>query len=746
MCTRLAWSPTSCSPAPNRTSSSAAARPNWRRRSPRVDAPLASSAATEPAAKKALKGDLDAILNKALKKAMAERYPTVDALAQDLRRYLNGDRVLARPDTMTYRLYRTLRRHRTALTAAAVVLVSFGLAIGFGAMALVVAALLAGIGAAVWQARKAREEAHRARVEARKAEAVKKFLLDIFRANTHGQGDPLKAQQTTARELLDIGVAKVDESLRDEPEPRIEILATLGELYWEIGLRQDCARLYERGTALARSVFGPHDARFARVAMGYARALSATAQRAQVPAVLHEADAALRAAGESSAPDRGLLLHELASYYRHEALDKFVRTSDEAAKIMRSQPPSDEAVNVFRLAGRAQMCLGRYDIAEEHYRRALTSVASLAGGLREAFSVNGEAELAEALAKQGKIAEAIGRLRRAHEIAHRVHGPHHRWTLVIQMRLANMLLAGGFSEEGVELRTKVERALAQPRAEYDEPFRAEMAGYLASGPALRGRPDLALPFHEQDVDDLRRSFPGSQVLADSLSDLADALIAYGRYDEAEQLLDEALATWRSYTGDKEVPARRALLTAVRVHIARARGRAAQAIAEAESVELPDRPELGRFHPATLRLVAERALAEAMVGRSESAQARLTKELAELSRQAADGRQPLAEARLLSARATVRERIGDVSGAATDYGQSIALREQHGDPDSLWLAADLAHFAACLARLDRPRESATAEQRAAAILKVQPAPGSHLFAVGSAAPQAAAAPTHLQRVR
>jgi len=79
------------------------------------DAPLASEVAEDPALKRELKGDLDAILNKALKKAHVERYTTVGSLAQDWRHYLAGGRVLARPDTLRYRSARFMRRHRIPL-------------------------------------------------------------------------------------------------------------------------------------------------------------------------------------------------------------------------------------------------------------------------------------------------------------------------------------------------------------------------------------------------------------------------------------------------------------------------------------------------------------------------------------------------------------------------------------------------------------------------------------------------------
>ena len=82
-----------------------------------------------------LRGDLDTIVLKALKKSPAERYPTVAAFAEDLRRYLRGDTVSARPDTLWYRLTRRARRHRSTVQGAAIA----GLAVAAVAVAVIIA-------------------------------------------------------------------------------------------------------------------------------------------------------------------------------------------------------------------------------------------------------------------------------------------------------------------------------------------------------------------------------------------------------------------------------------------------------------------------------------------------------------------------------------------------------------------------------------------------------------------------------
>jgi non-specific serine/threonine protein kinase/serine/threonine-protein kinase len=99
--------------------------------------------ATNPRSKiqyaKSLKGDLDNIILKALKKIPAERYASVDQFAEDLRRHREGLPVSARPDTAFYRSSKFVQRHRTAV----------------GSIALVFLILLGGILTVLWQERRA---------------------------------------------------------------------------------------------------------------------------------------------------------------------------------------------------------------------------------------------------------------------------------------------------------------------------------------------------------------------------------------------------------------------------------------------------------------------------------------------------------------------------------------------------------------------------------------------------------------
>ena len=64
-----------------------------------------------------LRGDLDTIIDKALRKEPAQRYSSVESMAADLRRHLAGDPVWAQPPSWRYRTAKFVGRHRVALTA-----------------------------------------------------------------------------------------------------------------------------------------------------------------------------------------------------------------------------------------------------------------------------------------------------------------------------------------------------------------------------------------------------------------------------------------------------------------------------------------------------------------------------------------------------------------------------------------------------------------------------------------------------
>ena len=153
-------------------------------------APLAAMATGGPVPASALRGDLDRIVTTALRKDPAQRYPSVEALAEDLRRFLDGRPVLARGDSTTYRAFKFVRRHRVGMAAAA----------------LVVLAIVAGIAATLVQtqrARTARALAERRVEEVRQLVNTLLFDFNDAAADLPGAAAARERVNTTAIEYLD---------------------------------------------------------------------------------------------------------------------------------------------------------------------------------------------------------------------------------------------------------------------------------------------------------------------------------------------------------------------------------------------------------------------------------------------------------------------------------------------------------------------------------------------------------------
>lgn len=128
--------------------------------------PPMSRVATTPFAR-ALAGDLDTVVEKALRKAPEERYDSVRALADDLARYARGEPVLARPASRAYRARKWMGRNRALASVAGVAIV----------------ATLVGLGVALWQAREAsrqRDAAQQERDRALRALDNSKAVTEFF--------------------------------------------------------------------------------------------------------------------------------------------------------------------------------------------------------------------------------------------------------------------------------------------------------------------------------------------------------------------------------------------------------------------------------------------------------------------------------------------------------------------------------------------------------------------------------------
>ena len=311
-----------------------------------VEPPLASVVAADPQHAQALRGDLDAILNKALKKAPEDRYPSMEALAQDLRRHLDGLPVRARPDSLGYRAAKYVRRHRVQVSAGAAVAV----------------ALVAGTAISLWQAREARLQAQEARVQQRHAQeeattarAVQAFLENVFRANSGDQIDPAKGRQTTALELLDHGAERIDEELAGAPSARLRLLDLLASMYQDLDLYDREIALRRKRLALAEQMSGPtsNDAIISKADL--ANALLIGSQRDEAAVLLREGATILDALHDETSQARFRIAVVQAGMDRrvHPALA--MASAERALVIARRRPPDQDLLQALHVLGDAAL-------------------------------------------------------------------------------------------------------------------------------------------------------------------------------------------------------------------------------------------------------------------------------------------------------------------------------------------------------------------------------------------------------
>ncbi|MGH7620009.1 MAG: serine/threonine-protein kinase [Gemmatimonadaceae bacterium] len=194
---------------------------------------IARARGTRPAQlRKILRGDLDTIVMTALQKAPERRYQSVEHLASELRAYLGGLPMSARPTSWSYRTKRFIARHRVGVAAGATA-----------------ALLLAGFSATTAL------QARRAARERETAVQVSDFLAKLFEAA--GPADSTKAS-VTARQLLALGAARVDSALAGQPAVQAALLFTLGQIYNRLGLSDSALTLVNHSIDIRRQL-GEHD-------------------------------------------------------------------------------------------------------------------------------------------------------------------------------------------------------------------------------------------------------------------------------------------------------------------------------------------------------------------------------------------------------------------------------------------------------------------------------------------------------
>jgi tetratricopeptide (TPR) repeat protein/tRNA A-37 threonylcarbamoyl transferase component Bud32 len=195
-------------------------------------------------ARRRLQGDLDTIVLTAMSRDRERRYPSVERFADDIRRHMTGQPIVARRDAPMYRARKFVRRNRVAV----------------GAALAIVAALVGGLATTTFEAIRAGRAERAARRDRDRATAITDFLQNdlLSQASSQAQGGPgvRPDPNLTVRAALDRAAARVNGKFAD-PEVEASIRETIGRTYRDVTAYADAETQLKRALELRRQSPGP---------------------------------------------------------------------------------------------------------------------------------------------------------------------------------------------------------------------------------------------------------------------------------------------------------------------------------------------------------------------------------------------------------------------------------------------------------------------------------------------------------
>jgi serine/threonine-protein kinase len=530
------------------------------------DATWPSAVTTDRSSQRILRGDLDTIVLKALKKNPDERYATVNAFGDDLQRWLDGRPVLARPDSAWYRGSRFVRRNAIAVGAAAAVVVSL--------------AIFAGVSA--WQARVLAEQRRVAQAERDASEQVVRVLIDLFETTNPSLrpdgdrmpvGEFLSGAQARSLERLretptvrarlqqvfglihqargrypaarDALTEALEEQRRlrgpDHPEA-LESLQALGEVARHAGDNERARVLLEESLERHRRVYGERHERTARVLHALAPVVGDQDLDEAGRLLLQALDIQQAALGPNH-PDVASTLSSLGGYYlRRRDFERATSTYRQALAIF--PRPQDRrrpvAITILNDLAAVLTVLNRHVEAEALEREAIEIGREVLGPETIAVA-NLENSLGTTYAFMGNHADAERAFRSSFETHRSLLGDDHWRTKNVARNVGRAL---ALQQRYAEALPWMDRATV--RAAKDEVWNARLGSILAQRAQILfrlGRRTEALTEARAAVESIGRLPRGDAEgpLAATRVVLGRMLLESGRPGEAEPPLAAALA-------------------------------------------------------------------------------------------------------------------------------------------------------------------------------------------------------------
>jgi eukaryotic-like serine/threonine-protein kinase len=484
---------------------------------------------------KMLRGDLDNVVLKAMRKEPQRRYSSVAQFSEDIRRYLQGETVIAHKDTIGYRTRKFVTRHKAGVAAAALIVLS----------------LVAGIVATVWQATLARhqariamEERDHARTETAKAQRINQFLQEMIgysAGTTPGSPARPKGRDATVIDMLDDASKRVETELTDQPEVKAEMLSTIGTTYMVLANYGAARRFLGEAYDLTLKLDGPEARSTATVMYRLANLSYLTGDYAAAESWISKALPVYRKEATKADFEFWLLPAILS----------------DAAFIMRSRGQLDEAEALWReCLSYAPRLDAKHRASADNPKTFLAQLYMDRGDIKQAEAMASEANkslraqgnpfgLAQSLIDLGNVRRLQGRYPEAESLIDegtklfaKSQGEDHP-----NVAFGLTSLATAYYYEGrydlAEQDARKALAIAEKSSKASHTY-ARASAILGRILTITGRASEAEPLLRDALAVLEPRVPRqSNPMATMLGNLGDCLVAQARYAEAEPLLNES---------------------------------------------------------------------------------------------------------------------------------------------------------------------------------------------------------------
>ena len=459
----------------------------------------------------ALRGDLETIVAKALKKSPGERYATVQELRDDLQRHLDHQPVSAQPDTFGYRARKFAQRNRVQVVALAGVMLS----------------LVLGIAATAWQWRSAAQETDRTK-------AVIKVLTHIF---TDLSPEESGKAQVPVVDLLRKGWSQAKQELQSDPALRGEVARPLGLMLQSSG---DMATALEALTISRQHLVDSGQTstpQYLQVMQSLAYMKSRIGQTEEAKVLLAELIDVAQRTGRSSTAEAVNAQVELGEILRREgkladAQDQLAKAAALAARHLGAGHPSH--IHALQEQAVALRELGRWPEARNVLASAVKSVA----GAKPVHGLLARYDLAMFELDLGQYREAVNQLMPLVDELRKYYGEGDTYTIYSLASLAvGHFHSGEHGKAAVALDDALQRAIRS-----SEPDVRQIVQTIAARHALR-RDDCsrAEPLLRANLAHFESGDAASRPFAErNRMLLAECELRRGRTAAARALLDATL--------------------------------------------------------------------------------------------------------------------------------------------------------------------------------------------------------------